>query len=255
MAPLMQVLLVLVLTLIPLMAAAEVGLQVGRRRRTDSDSEGRNQISMVEGALLGLLALLLGFTFSMAVDRFDSRGEMVVEEANALGTVAMRAEFLPDGLQGGFKARLREYGQARLRYAEAGNDHEKLRKAEEAARGLQDELWATVRDEGRARPTSMLALLADALGDLFDFREKRTSALDNTVPSSVWIVLYSVAILTSGSLGLGSGLTGKRILLSISLVPLLLAGILTLLVDLDHPRRGVIQVSQDSMIRAVGSLK
>lgn len=243
------------LTLIPLLGAAEIGLLVGRRRRTESDSEGRNQISMVEGALLGLLALLLGFTFSMAVERFDARGDMVVREANALGTVSMRADFLSDPAQAAFRARLREYARTRLQYVAAGNDPDKLREVEASAARIQGELWTIVREEARIHPTPTVALLADALGDLFDFRELRFSALDNTVPLSVWIVLYAVAVLTTGSLGLGSGLTGKRILLSIYLVPVLLAGILTLLIDLDRPRKGVIQVPQDSMIRAVESLK
>jgi hypothetical protein len=109
--------------------------------------------------------------------------------------------------------------------------------------------------ESRSRPTPVAASLVAALNELFDLGEARLAALKNTVPTGVWIVLYFVATLTVGSLGYGVGLSGRRLILPVTLVPVLMAVILTLLVDLGHPRHGVIRVSQESMIRVRDSMK
>ena len=111
------------------------------------------------------------------------------------------------------------------------------------------------RGEARKRPTPIAASLVSALNDLFDQGETRRADLNTTVPAGVWGVLYFVAALTVGSPGCGSGLTGRRLVLSVSFVPVLMAVLLTLLVDLGHPRHGRIRVSQESMIRVRESLK
>lgn len=250
-----DILKVFIATLALLVAAAEVGFVIGRRKKPHSDQEGRSQISIVEGALLGLLALLLGFTFSMAVARFDARQELVVREANALGTVGLRSELLPAPVRDALRPRIRAYGDARVQYTEAGGDEAAVQAATLKTAALQGELWTEAAAEAAQRPSPMTALFVSALNELFDVAEARAAARLNPVPRSVWIVLYLVALLSSGSLGLGAGLTGRRILLQVNMVPLLLTIILSLLVDLDHPRQGLIQVSSDSLIRARAGLK
>ena len=97
--------------------------------------------------------------------------------------------------------------------------------------------------------------LVSALTDLFDPGETRRAALNTTMPIGVWVVLYFVAALTVGSPGCGSGLTGRRLVLSVSVVPVLMAVLLTQLVDLGYPRHGLIRVSRESMIRVRESPK
>ncbi len=255
MSDFLGVLATFLVTGVCLMGASEVGFILGRRHRAGLDPDGRSQISMVEGALLGLLGLLLGFTFSMSVGRFDVRQELVVREANALGTVVLRCDFLQPAVQGEARAKLREYAELRLEFVQAGLDAEKLTAVSGKLGRLQSELWDMAREEARKRPTPVAASLVSALNDLFDLGETRLAALNNTVPTGFWIVLYFVAALTVGSLGYGSGLTGRRLVLPVSFVPVLMAVILTLLVDLGHPRHGLIRVSQESMIRVRDSLK
>jgi hypothetical protein len=98
-------------------------------------------------------------------------------------------------------------------------------------------------------------MFATSLNELYDLTEKRVSALENKVPFSVWIVLYIVASLAAGSLGFGSGLMNRRMVLPVFCMPVLMATLLTLLIDLDNPRKGLIQVSQSSMIRFRDSVK
>ncbi len=150
---------------------------------------------------------------------------------------------------------MRQYPELRLEFVQAGLDEEKLAASSGKLGRLQSELWEMARDEARKRRTPVAASLVSALNDLFDLGESRLAALSNTVPTGVWIVLYFVATLTVGSLGYGSGLSGRRLLLPVRLVPVLMAIILTLLVDLGHPRHGLIRVSQESMMRVRDSLK
>jgi len=242
-------------TAILLIGAAELGYFLGRRFRGTSDPEARSQISMVEGSLLGLLGLLLGFTFSMAVARFDMRQNYVVDEANALGTVLLRSKLLSEPAEAAVRPKLRAYADARLDLIEGASEREKLEVALGKTSLLQAELWAIAKEENRSRPTLISAMFVTSLNELYDLTEKRVSALENEVPFSVWIVLYIVASLATGSLGFGSGLMGRRMLLPVLCLPVLVATLLTLLIDLDHPRKGLIRVSQASMIRFRDSVK
>jgi len=123
-----------------------------------------------------------------------------------------------------------------MEFVRAGVNEEELAKALETANRLEAELWTAAMETTRPGSWGPPILLVTALNDLFDLRESRMSALHNRVPLSIWIVLYVVAGLAMGALGLGSGLTGRRITLSIHLMPILLAVILTLLVDLTIPQ-------------------
>ena len=242
-------------SVILIIGAAELGFLLGRRNKDRSDSDARSQISMIEGALLGILGLLLGFTFSMAVNRFEDRRHLVIQEANAMGTVLLRAQVLAPPAYETLKSRMREYVEVRLRYVEAGTDEAKLREALQSGGRLQSELWTIAQEEARVRPTQISALLLASLNDLFDLTEARMAALENSVPSLVWIMLYLVAMLTTCALGFGTGLAGRRILLPITIIPVLLAGLLAMLLDLDRPREGMLQVSQASILRFRDSLK
>jgi hypothetical protein len=255
MLPILGVAAVFLGTLGCLLVASELGYYLGRKRRERSDQEGRSQVSIVEGSLLGVLGLLLGFAFSMAVQRFDRRQELVVREANAIGTVNLRCDFLPAEARTAAAQKLKEYAEVRLRFFEAGSDRKEIDELFRQAGRLQADLWSLAREEAKARPTPVALGLVMAMNDLFDLTESQRAWQENTVPTTIWIVLYLVAILTTGSLGYGSGLAGHRLTLPVILVPLLTGIILTLLLDLDHPRQGLIHTSQASLHRVQDSLK
>jgi hypothetical protein len=246
---------VLMATIVILIGAAELGYYLGRRVRGTSDPEARSQIAMVEGSLLGLLGLLIGFTFSMAVGRFDQRQELVIREANALGTAYLRSQFLPEPTAAVAKGKLREYVDARLEFSREATLREQIQTSIVKTTRLQSELWAIATEEARSRPTPMSALYAMSLNELVDLGERRLSAFENKVPTTVWFVLYTVASLAAGSLGFGAGLMGRRLTLSLIFMPVLVSGILTLLIDLDNPRHGLIRVSQESLVRFRDSVK
>ena len=116
-----------------MLVVTELGFRAGLRLFVAKDEPRKGQIGGVQAAVLGMLALLLGFTFSMAVGRYESRRELVLQEANSIGTTFLRASFLPEAHKTGVEAKLRRYVDVRLDFYNAGNDAAKIAAAEKAA--------------------------------------------------------------------------------------------------------------------------
>ncbi len=233
-----------------LIGCAEAGFRIGNRYHSNVDEPSRGQITTMEGAVLGLLGLLLGFTFAMTVSRYDLRKQLVLAEANAIGTTYLRAGFLSESRASEVRDLLRRYVDVRLEFYRAGADQGRLEVALDRGKQLQGELWtlanAVARDDARSIP---VGLFIQALNETIDLDAKRVAALENHVPDTVWVLVLLVAALATFSLGYGSGLGGHRIGLPMFVTPLLITAVITIVVDMDRPRRGFIQVSQESMIR------
>jgi hypothetical protein len=234
--------------------AAELGYRLGRQRAAPSEFV-RAQVTSIQGALLGLFALLLGFTFAMALSRFDLRQQMVVREANAIGTAALRAGTLPE--RGAMIELFRSYVDVRVKTADGPNLFTPGRQELDAeANRLQEQLWAHATAAVAADPRSIPAGLSiEALNALIDVKAERDAALANHVPESVLILLWGFAFLTIGVLGFGSGLAGARSGGTVTIFAVLIAVVILVIIDLDRPRRGVIQVHQTSMVQLQESLQ
>lgn len=193
---------------------------------------------------------MLGFTFAMAVSRFDTRKELVLAESNAIGTTYLRARLLPEPHRGELIGLLRAYIDARLAFYEAGVDPVRLDTANTTTGHLQERLWmvaiTTSEQDPRSVPTG---LFVQSLNDVIDLHEKRLRAMENHVPEPVLYLVCTVAVAALGFIGHGRGLSGRRHFASTAFVSLLVALVLAVIVDLDRPRRGLIKVSQRSMVR------
>lgn len=212
-------------------------------------------LAALQNASLGLLALLLAFTFSMAVARYEARKQLVLEEANAIGTTALRAGLLPEGRREAARAGLREYVAARLAFHEARRGTPGYEAALAATARGQQQLWSLAAAAVAADPHALPAsLFAQSLNDTIDASEKRMAARENRVPGTVLALLLAVAVLALGFVGGGAGLAGRRRLVSTSLFALMLALVVTLVVDIDQPREGLVRVQQESMHRLEASL-
>ena len=106
----------------------EVGFRLGRWKRPKVDEDARSQIITIQGAMLGLLALLLGFTFSMAMSRFEVRKQQVLDESNAIGTTYLRAQLMPEPPRKEVSDLLRRYVEVRLQFYQAGIDGARIPK-------------------------------------------------------------------------------------------------------------------------------
>jgi hypothetical protein len=237
-----------------LLLAGEAGFRLGSRVRARSRQEPGEQVATVQAALLGLLGLLLGFTFAMSVSRYDTRKELVLEEANAIGTAHLRADFLSEPQRSEIRSLLADYVAARLEFYAAGAERERFQHALRRAAGLQSQLSQRAVAAARDHPDPLSSLFVQSLNEVIDLDARRVGALENHVPLTVWLLVVVVAATALWATGYATGLGGRRRALPLLVTPALVAMLIAILVDLDRPRRGLIRVSQDAMTRLQSDL-
>jgi hypothetical protein len=232
-----------------MMAATEAGYRFGRKSETNVPDNTKSQITTVEAALLGILALLLGFTMSMAVSRFENRKQLVLEESDAIGTSLLRARLLssPAGIE--IEGLLRQYVNVRVEYGNAGDNLPRLEQLNTQTAQLQMELWTRATAYAQQNPNPVQAgLLLQSLNQTFDVGEARWMAFQNHVPESVIYVNAAVSLLSAMLVGYSFGVSGRRNLFSMGMLALSITLVLAVIIDLDRPRSGFIRGSQQPMI-------
>src|SRR3954453_794417 len=188
--------------------ASEFGWRLGTRTKGHGAS---GNISALEQSLLGLLALIVGFTFLMALTRFEARRDAVLNEANAIGTTALRARLLPEPHRTESLKLLREYAQIRIDYIPTGRSFAELPPLIERSNNLQEALWQQVKALS-ARDNNLVptGLYIQALNEMIDDQAKRPSALRNSIPALVLLLLFAIAAVSCGFAGYASGLDPLR---------------------------------------------
>ena len=230
--------------------AIELGFRLGNRFSAQEDGALSDHVASLQSSVFGLLALLLGFTFAMSIERFDTRKQLVLEEANNIGTTYLRSQFLPENLQQEAGVLLQNYTESRLAFFRAGDDMRKLELSEEKSAEIQKKLWnIAVQATKKPENPQAVSLFIQSLNDVIDDHEKRRVALENHVPEPVVVLLFFVSMFGMGFIGYNYGLSGKRRHISTALFAFLIASVLILILDIDRPRRGFIQVSQASLER------
>jgi len=247
--------LVLIIVGLLLLALGEVGFRAGLHLFVAKDEPRKSQIGGIQGALLGILALLLGFTFSIAVGRYENRRDLVLKEANAIGTTYLRASFLPEAQAKAVEDLLRRYTDARLSFYNAGSDLTKIAAAEDEAAKLQRELWVQTVAAGKEAPSPLIATFINALNETIDLDATRLHALRSRVPGAVWLLLLIVAGTGCFASGYSAGASGERTSFSGTILPLLIAVVITIIADFDRPRHGLIGISQQPLLDLKQSLQ
>ncbi len=248
--------LILVASIGGFLLTTEAGFLLGRRGQSTTDDHSRSQIYTIQGAVLGLLALLLGFTFAMAMSRYDTRKQMVLDESNAIGTTFLRAQLLPEPTRQEVSNLLRRYVEARLEFYAAGDDRKKLRGVRDKTERLHNQLWAYGAAMGEKDPRAVTTgLFLQSLNETIDLHAKRLTAMENHVPEITLVLLYFVALMATGLIGYGCGLSGVRNFFVTIISSILIAAVILVIIDLDRPSRGLIRVSQQRMIDLRDSLK
>ncbi|NAW67000.1 hypothetical protein [Photobacterium halotolerans] len=223
----------------------EIGYQFGRYvfKRKDKDVPG--PLGSMVGGLLGMLAFVLAFTFSIASSQHETRRDNVLEEANIIGTAYLRADLLDESSETIVKDLLKSYVDIRLDAARGGDINEALK--ESAA--IHRQLWNAVSVYAIANPSPLTSLMIQATNDLIDMHEKRvTGALRNRIPFSIWLALAAITALAMIALGTQVGYSAKRRLIAVIPLVLAFAVLVTLVIDLNRPQSGLITVSQQSMV-------
>lgn len=234
---------VFIVSLVVLVAAAELGQLIGRR------TEGEANVSTLEAAILGLFALMISFTFSMALSRFEARRDALLTEANALGTTALRARLLPSPVAEQSLKLLQDYTQIRTHspmneYAPSDDPKALLR-----SNSIQLSLWrlaelAAVKDNSMVP----MGLYLQSLNQTFDSQASRLAAMRNRVPPIVLLALYSIAVVAIAFAGFASGIEKRRWRLPVYTTSALAAGVILLIQDIEKPNTGFITISQQPLI-------
>jgi len=249
-----DLILIFAVTILVFSCALAAGYHLGRKASKLDGSD--SQIHTLQGAALGLLGLLLAFTFAMSADRFSTRRQLVVDESNAIGTAFLRTKLLPEPFQTQLGALLRGYVNNRLEFYEASNDPLKLQQAAEKSTQIQDQLWQQTMLINTADPHSIPSgLFTQSLNEVIDLNASRMAALKNRIPDVILILLFMAAIVTLGLMGYGTGLDQHRNFIPPLMMLILIAFTLLVIIDLDSPRTGLIRISQDSMFLLQQSLK
>lgn len=221
--------------------ALEVGFRFGRRTRLDSDSTAGGQVGAVQGALLGLLGLLLAFSFSAAGSRFLERQDLIVTEANAIGTAYLRADLLDEPQRSALRDSLQRYTEHRIAVSARLREGYTPADAAEVDR-LQSQIWSAASVGVRARPEAIVAVLPP-VNDVIDLHATRIAAGRKRLPPLVMGLLIACSLLSVSVLGYGCGFGGRRRAPLTLPLALLIGTALWITIDLDNPRAGLMRLS------------
>lgn len=224
--------------LVALLAMLELGRWIGRKRvRTDPKWDNRG-VSTLENMLLGLLGLLLAFTFSGAWSRFDARRDLILRESNAIGTAWLRLDLVPEPGRETLRASFRRYVDLRITETQAS-----AAQPSEEVQTLQRKIWSDAVAAGRAAPDGRVAqVLLPALNDMFDIASARYLAVQTHPPAAVFLMLLVIMFLACLLAGYGmAGSQRRNWLHTLCFVGAMILAIYVT-IDLEYPRRGLIRV-------------
>lgn len=237
---------IFLLTAAILAIAVELGHRFGLWRRAHLSAENDQPVGAMVGSVLGLVALVLGFTFSLAASRFDDRRQAVHAEATAIHTTYLRANFLPAQIQVDVKKLLREYVIIRL---EAVRNHLAGHEIERSE-AIQRELWRHATEAIELAPSSeSTALFVDSLNSVIELHAKRIMVgIRSRIPAVIWIGVIGLAWIGMASLGYQSGISSTARSPAIIALVIAFSIVLNLITDLDRGQEGLLRVSQQSLI-------
>jgi len=237
-----------------LLAAGEIGYRLGEAR-TDAADSLRSLMSGTGAAMLGILGLLLGFALSMAIARWDIRRDVIVDESNAIGTLSLRAGLLEEPLRGELRETLRAYTGACIALGGSRSDPEELRAARLESEALHTAIWSVV--ERANQPTTMNATLSSLISsanELIDLHELRLASVENQLPAALFLLLLAVGALAIAFLTWSFGAASQRGRTPMLLLALLVGAVLLLIMDVNRPQRGRIEVGVAPLERVEESL-
>lgn len=237
-----------------LVVAGEIGYRRGLFRRESNESV-RSLMSGTGAAMLGLLGLLLGFTLAMAVSRWDERRDVIVDEANAIGTLWLRAGLFEAPLRDEMRDVLQKYTDARITLGGSRDDRATLRAARSESELLHATIWAVVeRANQPGRSNAVLSSLITAANEVIDLHELRMASIENYLPASLFLLLFTVAAVSVGFLAWAFGAANQGGRIAIVALALLIGAVLLLIMDINRPQRGRIEIGTDSLERVGESM-
>jgi hypothetical protein len=222
---------IFLISLVLLIAATELGRWLGKH----GGGRVEENVPTLEGAVLGLLALMIGFTFAMALSRFEAHRDAVLDDANAIGSTALRARLLPAPYKVECLKLLKNYVQVRLDVTQRVFSPAELDAAVTRSNEIQEALWQQAKavagtDNGMV-PTG---LFIQSLNEMFDNQAKHLSAIRDRVPNIVFLMLYGIAAIASALAGYASGLGRRPSQFPVYVMIILVCAVILIIQDLNR---------------------
>jgi hypothetical protein len=244
-------LLVFALSFFTLCLSVVMGALV--RRGKDLGKSTHDNYAVTLAAALTLLALIIGFSFSMATNRYDQRKNYEEAEANAIGTEYVRADLLPAAKAERIRVMLRKYTDQRILFYDT-RDTQQLAQINTYTAQLQAELWSVIVESAASRPAPIIALVASGMNDVLNSQGYTQAAWWNRIPIAAWLLMASIAICCSFLVGYDlRDMKAGRILIPI--LPLIVSIAFFLIADIDSPRGGAIHVHPENLLSVSESLR
>ncbi|MET3907783.1 hypothetical protein ABID59_002124 [Bradyrhizobium sp. S3.3.6] len=242
-----------------LFMAAFVGLWLGaaagswlRRRGPEVNEEQTEDLGIVLGATLTLLALIIGFSVSMASSRYEQRKGLEEAEANAIGTELLRADLLPSEDAANVRRLLGAYLDQRILFF-LNRDEARQTEIDQSTGQLQTDLWASVRRSASTQPTPITALVLAGMNDVINSQGYTQAAFWNRIPRATWWLMVAIALCSNVLFGYRS--RNRKAVRTIDLVlPFVVSTAFLLIADIDAPRHGLIHVIPQNLQSLANSL-
>jgi hypothetical protein len=225
--------------------SAQIGVAL-RRGRPALTGENASDFTLLLGATLTLLGLIIGFTFSMAVSRYDQRKNYEEQEANAIGTEYVRATMLPAADAAKTQSLLKEYLDQRILIYQGHREYLA------GTTPLQNEMWAAVAKPAAAQPNPVSALVLSGMNDVLNSQGYTQAAWWNRIPVGAWALLILISMFCNVLIGFGAH--GKNVYL-FTILPIALSLSLFFIADIDSPLHGVIRVQPRNLSSLADSLR
>jgi len=222
-------------------------------RRQDANVDVHDDYGTIVAATLTLLGLIIGFSFSMAINRYDQRKNLEEEEANAIGTAYVRADLLPAADAARLRTLLKQYVDVRMEFYDT-TEIELHPDITRRRAKLQADLWSMMVGPAAAQPTAVMALVIKGMNDVLNAQGYTQAAWWNRIPHAAWVLMFVIAIASNVLLGYGTrGTSGVRRLLFV--MPLVISVSFLLIADIDSPRGGLIHVNPQNLKSLAESLR
>ncbi len=233
----------------------ELGRRLGKRRIQEDPEGARTGIGAVEGAIFGLVGLLIAFTFSGAANRFDERRALVVAETNAIGTAYLRLDLLPKRTQPVMQDLFRRYLDARIEIYRRLPDVGAAESALKESIQLQSEIWRQAIAAGHSQDASpdAIKLLLPALNEMIDITTTRTTATAIHPPLVIYLMLVVLTLASALMAGYGMAGSKRRSLTHVLSFAVVMSLAVYIIIDLEYPRLGIIRV--DAFDRTLADLR
>jgi len=213
----------------------------------------REEFTVIQGATLTLLGLIIGFTFSMALDRYEQRKNFEGAEANAINTALQRAELLPPEDTARVRSMLLSYLDQRVLFY-SSRSLQQLKQIARSTPKLQAELWSAVRAPATANPTSLTALAVESINNVINAEGDTQAAWLNRIPGTAWLLMGTIAIFATLLVAIGVNRdVGFSSVLAV--LPLIISIAFYLIADIESPRLGIISVVPENLMSLAGVVR